>query len=96
MFTNRQSLATIGAMVLLALAAMLSATILTALDKLDAAAATGIIGTALGIAGAIGAATSQATNPTQAPPPTRITTREGVTVETNGAIGATPVAPDEG
>ena len=86
MLTGRQSLYTIGAMVFLATAAMLSATVLTALDKLDAAACTGIIGTALGIAGAIGAATSGATNPQQSPPPTRITTPQGVTVETNGAI----------
>ena len=84
--TGRQSLYTIGAMVFLATAAMLSATVLTAMGKLDASAATGIIGTALGIAGAIGAATSGATNPTQAAPPTRITTPEGVTVTTNGAI----------
>ena len=86
MLTGRQSLYTIGAMVFLATAAMLSATVLTALDKLDAAACTGIIGTALGIAGAIGAATSGATNPSSATVPTRITTREGTTVETNGAI----------
>ena len=86
MLTGRQSLYTIGAMVVLALAAIASATFLTAIGKLDASAATGIIGTALGIAGAIGAATSGATNPTQQPPPTRITTPEGVTVTTNGLI----------
>lgn len=94
MLTGRQSLYTIGAMVFLATAAMLSATVLTALDKLDASAATGIIGTALGIAGAIGAATSGATNPQHQPPPTRITTREGTTVETNGAIGVTQTEPE--
>lgn len=87
MLTGKQSLATIGAMVFLATMAMLSATILTAMERLDAAAATGIIGTALGIAGAIGAASSQASQPSPAAPPTRITTREGTTVETNGAIG---------
>lgn len=81
-------------MVFLATMAMLSATILTAMDKLDAAAATGIIGTALGIAGAIGAATSNATNPPGVQP-TRITTREGTTVETNGAIGAHPAPEGE-
>lgn len=94
MLTSRQSLATIGAMVFLATMAMASATFLTALDKLDAAAATGIIGTALGIAGAIGAATSGATNPSSNTVPTRITTREGTTVETNGAISRDePEAP---
>lgn len=86
MLTGRQSLYTIAAMVFLATAAMLSATVLTALDKLDASACTGIIGTALGIAGAIGAATSGATNPSSQVAPTRITTPEGVTVTTNGAI----------
>lgn len=86
MLNARQSLVTIGAMVFLATAAMLSATILTALNKLDAAAATGIIGTALGIAGAIGAATSQASSPTTPVVPTKVTTPQGVTVLTNGAI----------
>lgn len=95
MLTGRQSLYTIGAMVFLATAAMLSATVLTALDKLDAAACTGIIGTALGIAGAIGAATSGATNPTSTQP-TRVTTPQGVTVETNGAIGTTERLESEG
>lgn len=87
MLTGRQSLATIGAMVLLALAAMLAATFLAAIDAIDAAAATGIIGTALGLAGAIGAAQSQASGPSPHAPPTRITTPEGVTVETNGGSG---------
>lgn len=86
MLTGRQSLYTIGAMVFLATTAMLSATVLTALDKLDSAAVTGIIGTALGIAGAIGAATSGATNPSQHSTPTKVTTPQGVTVLTNGAI----------
>lgn len=84
MLSGKQSLATIGAMVLLALAAMLCVTVLTAFGKLDSAAATTIIGTALGIAGAIGAAQSQAAGPSPAPPAQRITTPDGVTVETNG------------
>lgn len=88
MLTGRQSLATIGAMVFLAALAMVCATFLTAIDKLDAAASTGIMGAALGIAGAIGAATSNATNPSPQATPTKVTTPQGVTVLTNGAIEA--------
>ena len=94
MLTGRQSLYTIGAMVVLALSAIASATFLTAIGALDASAATGIIGTALGIAGAIGAATSGATNPQASAVPTKVTTPQGVTVLTNGAITASEA--DEG
>jgi hypothetical protein len=73
----------------IALAVLVAATFLAATDKLQGEAVTALFGMAIALAGQTASAASQASAGTGPNPPTRITTPQGVTVETNGAIGTT-------
>lgn len=90
MLSGRQSLYTIGAQVFIAALVIICATVLAYQGKIDAAAVTALLGGGLGLAGGVAAATSATTSAAPVTAPTRITTPEGVTVETNGAIAQPP------
>ena len=91
MLSGKQSLYSIAAQVLIALTCVICATLLALQGSLDTSAVTAILGGALGIAGATGAVTAQAAAAAATTPATKVTTPEGVTVETNGATSAPPV-----
>lgn len=96
MLSGRQSLYSIGAQVLIAMATIVAVTVLGYADKIDGEAITALFGMAIGLAGGTAAVASSAASPTVQPAPTRVTTREGVTVETNGAIKPAADRPTEG
>lgn len=89
MLNGRQSLYSIGAQVMIALTCVVCATVLAAMGQIDAAAVTAILGGALGLAGATGAITAQATAAAAAATPTRVSAPGGMVVET-GAHGPGP------
>lgn len=87
MLTGRQSLVSIGAQVFVAALTIIAATVLGYAGKIEGEAITALFGMAIGLAGGTAAVASATSSPSTQVAPTRVTTREGVTVETNGAIG---------
>lgn len=96
MLTGRQSLYSIGAQVLIAFSTIVAVTVLSYADKLDGQAVTALFGMAIGLAGGTAAVASSAASPGQVIAPTRVTTPQGVTIETNGAITPKPDTTPEG
>ena len=84
--TGRQALLSIGAQVVIAALTIVAATVLGYAGKIEGEAITALFGMAIGLAGGTAAVASSAASGPSTTQPTRITTREGVTVETNGAI----------
>lgn len=95
MLTGHQSLYSIAAQVLVALITIVAATVLGYAGKIEGEAITALFGMAIGLAGGTAAVVSHASSSQATPMPTRITTREGTTVETNGAMTAAEL-PREG
>jgi uncharacterized protein (UPF0333 family) len=87
MLTGHQSLYSIAAQVLVAVITIIAATVLGYAGKIEGEAITALFGMAIGLAGGTAAVVSHASSAQATSTPTRITTREGTTVETNGAIG---------
>jgi hypothetical protein len=90
MLSGRQSLYAIAAQVGVAIVTIIAATVLGYAGKIEGEAITALFGMAIGLAGGTAAVASSAAGQAAATVPTRITTSEGVTVETNGAVGTTP------
>jgi hypothetical protein len=88
MLTGKQSLYAIAAQVMIASLTIIAATVLGYAGKIEGEAITALFGMAIGLAGGTAAVASSAAGQTPTATPTRIVTREGTTVETNGAIGA--------
>lgn len=86
MLSGRQSLYSIGAQVLIAALTIIAATVLGYAGKIEGEAITALFGMAIGLAGGTAAVASHAA---ATPPvvPTKVTTPQGVTVETNGGHG---------
>jgi hypothetical protein len=85
MLSGKQSLVSIASQVAIAALTIVAATVLGYAGKIEGEAITALFGMAIGLAGGTAAMASQAAS-TSATTPTRVTTPEGVTVETNGAI----------
>jgi uncharacterized membrane protein len=92
MLTGRQSLPIIAAQGLIAFVVLVAATFLAYSDKLEGEAVTALFGMAIALAGQTAGATALAVSGPPGQTPTRVTTPEGVTVETNGAVS--PPAPN--
>lgn len=86
MLTGRQSLYSIGAQVFIAGLTIIAATLLGYAGKIEGEAITALFGMAIGLAGGTAAVASSVAGQTPTAVPTRITTPQGVTVETNGHI----------
>lgn len=94
MLSGKQSLYAIAAQVLIASLTILSATVLGYTGKIEGEAITALFGMAIGLAGGTVAVATSAAGHAPTAQPMRVTTQEGVTVETNGVLGAVP--PPEG
>lgn len=90
MLTGRQSLPIIAAQGLIAFTVLMAATFLAFYNKLEGEAVTALFGMAIALAGQTAGATAGAIAGPPAATPTRVTTPEGFTVETNGAIQPSP------
>lgn len=90
MLTGKQSLYAIGSQVLIASLTIVAATVLGYAGKIEGEAITALFGMAIGLAGGTAAVASSAAGQTPTATPMRVTTREGMTVETNGAIAQEP------
>lgn len=88
MLSGKQSLYAIAAQVLIASLTILSATVLGYTGKIEGEAITALFGMAIGLAGGTVAVATSAAGHSPTATPTRITTPQGVTVETNGMLGA--------
>lgn len=96
MLTGRQSLPVIAAQGMIALVVLLAATFLAYADKLDGEAVTALFGMAIALAGQTAGSVANAVSAQPAPVPTKVTTPQGVTVLTNGAIAAEAREEGEG
>lgn len=85
MLSGRQSLFSIAAQVAIAALTIACATVLGYAGKIEGEAITALFGMAIGLAGGTAAVVSHASSAGQTAIPTRVTTRDGTMVETNGA-----------
>lgn len=92
MLTGRQSLYSIGAQVFIAGLTIIAATILGYAGKIEGEAITALFGMAIGLAGGTAAVASAASSPSSHSQPVQVTTPQGVTVTTNGAIDKSPTS----
>lgn len=95
MLTGKQALYSIAAQVFIAGLTIIAATALAIQGAIEGEAVTALFGMAIGLAGGTAAVASSAASQSPSQMPTRVTTPEGVTVETNGAIGAGEKSPPE-